>query len=53
MIIIIARYSEIYFSMLLSRYESDTVIKLSQFTTFSSLSFDSNKLLSNYHDNLM
>ena len=55
---IIACYSEIYFSMLFSRFESDTLI--SQFTTFLSLSFDSNnyrickrKLLSNYHDNLI
>ena len=48
---IIACYSEIYFSMLFSRYESDSL--MSQFTTFSSLSFDSDKFLSNYHDNLI
>ena len=36
---IIVCYSEIYFSMLFSRFESDTLI--SQFTIFSSLRFDS------------
>ena len=48
---IIDCYSEICFSMLFSRYESDTLI--SQFTTYSNLSFESDKLLSNYHDNLI
>ena len=38
---IIACYSEIFFSMLFSRYESDTLI--SQFATYSNLSFDSDK----------
>ena len=38
---IIACYSEIYFSMLFSRYESDSLV--SQFTTYSNLSFDSDK----------
>ena len=45
---IIACYSEVYFSMLFSRFESDTYmlisqytyILISQFTTFSSLRFD-------------
>ena len=55
---IIACYSEVYFSMLFLRFESDTLI--SQFSTFSSRRFDGDnyrickrKLLSNYHDNLI
>ena len=37
---IIACYSEVYFSMLFSRFESDTLI--SQFSTFSNWRFDNN-----------